>query len=176
MSIKYGLADHTTFEDMLNEALLLSDDSDIYIKLHPIAISEGGDAAHYTFEKLGEIASRENVFIIGFDVNPYSLFLPMDEVWVVSSGMGFEALMAKKKVRCFGVPFYSNWGQTQDYKLIDRRCKNRKLEEIFYVFYIILSRYVDPVLHESCELEDLIEYFERVLADSEQKTSYLKAV
>ena len=174
MSIKYGMADHTSFENMLDEALSLSDDCDIYIKLHPIAISEGGDAAHYTFEKLGEIASRENVFIIGFDVNPYSLISAMDEVWVVSSGMGFEALMANKKVRCFGVPFYSNWGLTQDYKLVERRCKNRGLEEIFYVFYIILSRYVDPVLHESCELEDLIQYFERVLVAGNQKTNNLE--
>ncbi len=163
MSIKYGMSDASTFDNMLDDALALSETHDVYIKLHPIAISEGGNAAHYTFERLGEIVERENVFVIGFDINPYSLIEPMDEVWVVSSGMGFEALLAGKQVRCFGVPFYSNWGLTIDYQLLNRRSVDRGLEEIFYVFYIMLTRYVDPVMHKSCELEDLIEYFERVL-------------
>ena len=38
----------------------------------------------------------------------------MDRVYVVSSTMGFEALLAGKSVTCFGMPWYAGWGATDD--------------------------------------------------------------
>ncbi|BDB27098.1 hypothetical protein CTP10_R45030 [Cupriavidus sp. P-10] len=159
MSIKYGSATDESFSAMLQEALDLGEEAEIIIKQHPCAISGGAHEAHFTAESLGPVARQKNVHLIGFDVNPYSLIEAVDEVWVVSSGMGFEALMAGKKVRCFGVPFYSNWGITQNQVDVPRRQRQRSLEEIFYVFYLILSRYVDPQTGKLCEVERLIEYF-----------------
>ncbi|MCT9012436.1 hypothetical protein N6G05_02595 [Cupriavidus gilardii] len=159
MSIKYGCANDDSFMSMLQSALDLGDQAEIIIKQHPCAISGGAHEAHFTIESLGDVARQRNVHLIGFDVNPFSLIEAVDEVWVVSSGMGFEALMAGKKVRCFGVPFYSNWGVTHDHVKIERRRRIRSIEEIFYIFYILLTQYVDPRTGRRCEVEDLIDYF-----------------
>ena len=159
MSIKYGSATDESFSAMLQAALDLGDEVEIIIKQHPCAISGGAHEAHFTAESLGSILKNNNVHLIGFDVNPYSLINAVDEVWVVSSGMGFEGLMAGKVVRCFGVPFYAQWGITQDEVTLERRTRQRSIEEIFYVFYLILSRYIDPETGKICELEKLVEYF-----------------
>lgn len=157
MSLKYGLADSATFTTMLNYACD-QDNVEIFIKQHPCAITGGEDQAHFTHKKLGEIAESENVHLIGFDINPYSLINAVDEVYVVSSGMGFEALMAGKSVTCFGVPFYSGWGITKDFGKVSRRTAHRSLEDVFYIFYLLLSVYVSPLSEERCELEELIDY------------------
>lgn len=160
MSIKYGLADEQSYWTMLNHALA-QEDVEIFIKQHPCAISGNPEEAHFTRASLGEIANRENIHLIAFDVNPYSLFDAIDEVYVVTSGMGFEALMANKKVHCFGGAFYSNWGITVDHVNISRRYKTRSLEEIFFIFYIVLTFYVNPATGKRCELEELIDYIEQ---------------
>ncbi len=165
MSIKYGNATDESFYVMLQTALDMGEGVEIVIKQHPCAITGGDDQAHFTAASLGAIAKRPNVHLIGFDVNPYSLINAVDEVWVVSSGMGFEALMAGKSVRCFGVPFYANWGVTKDEVKIDRRRQKRTVEEIFYVFYVLLSRYVDPDTGKICEIERLVEYFSQLSAE-----------
>lgn len=159
MSIKYGCASDDSFRNMLDTALAIGDDVKIVIKQHPCAINGDGNEAHFTASSLGEIAQRPNVQLIGFDVNPYSLIEAVDEVWVVSSGMGFEALMAGKPVRCFGLPFYANWGLTEDALICKRRGRRRSLEEIFHIFYIMLTRYVDPETGKAAPIEHLIDYF-----------------
>lgn len=164
MSIKYGSATDDSFLKMLKTAMDFGDDVEIIIKQHPCAISGSPDEAHFTVSSLGAAASRDNVHLVAFDVNPYSLINAVDEVWVVSSGMGFEALMAGKKVRCFGVPFYANWGVTQDYVEVPRRQNKRSVEEIFYAFYVMLSRYVDPRTGRLCEVETLVDYFSSMVA------------
>jgi len=163
MSIKYGAASDESFRLMLDTALELNE-VEIVIKQHPCAINGDDKQAHYTEAFLGTIAQRENVHLIGFDVNPYSLINAVDEVWVVSSGMGFEALMAGKPVRCFGVPFYAGWGLTEDCVDCERRSRNRSLEEVFHVFYVMLTRYVHPDTGEPAEIETIINYFAEQIA------------
>lgn len=158
MSIKYGMAEDDTFYVMLKEALTI-DNVEIIIKQHPCAITEGKQYAHYTDETIKFFNNAKNIHLIGFDVNPYSLLNEVDEVWTVTSGMGFEGLLAGKKVRCFGVPFYSNWGITDDIIKLERRHKKRTVEEIFYVFYILLSKYINPNTQNVCTLEELVDYF-----------------
>lgn len=159
LSIGYGAANDETFFKMLDAALSLGDDAQVVIKQHPCAISEGPHQAHFTAKSLGSIASQPNVHLIAFDINPYALIEAVDEVWVITSGMGFEALMARKPVRCFGAPFYASWGVTHDSNPIQRRKRKRSVEEIFYFFYILLSRYINPDTGKRCEIEQLIDYF-----------------
>lgn len=160
MSIKYGMASEKSFADMIAAAEALGADAEIIIKQHPCAITNGAHEAHYTRDRLGAFARQPNVHLIAFDVNPYSLMEAIDEVWVVSSGMGFEALMAGKSVSCFGVPFYSSWGFTTDMIPLPRRTRTRTLEEVFYVAYLWLTRYFDPVAGNVCELERLLDYIQ----------------
>lgn len=155
MSIKYGLSSEANFWEMLDTAV--DSGADVYVKQHPCAISGNPEEAHFTVESLKRDVRYNDVSLIGFEINPYSLIDEFDEVFVVTSGMGFEALLAGKKVTCFGAAFYSGWGITEDKVKVARRNRYRSIDEIFYVFYFVLSLYVNPKSGVRCELEELID-------------------
>lgn len=156
-SVASGLGSDAAFDQMLRDALRDCADCDILIKQHPDAI-KGGKSSYFSNEKIAFTQYMNNVFPILFDVNPYALFELVDEVYVVTSGMGFEALLAGKKVHCYGVPFYSGWGVTVDQQPLDRRSNTRSVEEIFHYAYIESSRYFNPHTGNICEVEDLVDY------------------
>lgn len=161
-SVASGLADEGSFEKMLNDALTLYPDADVIIKRHPDAI-KGGKSSYYSQDGLKSALTqhKHRIHLIDFDINPYSLFDAVDDVFVVTSGMGFEALMANKRVHCYGAPFYAGWGVTTDHALIPRRTRQRTLEEIFHFAYIECSRYVTPDSLAAVQIEELIEYIVR---------------
>lgn len=70
--------------------------------------------------------------------------------------MGFEALLAGKKVTCYGMPFYAGWGLTNDKLTIARRTQKRSVEEVFFIAYVLLSRYFSPKRENTCTIEELI--------------------
>ncbi|MFG0411959.1 hypothetical protein [Pseudomonas sp. FYR_11] len=156
-SVESGLGSEALFEKMLNDALREFSDHDIIIKQHPDAI-KGGKSSYYSNEKLAFAEYVDNVHPILFDVNPYSLFDQVDQVFVMTSGMGFEALMAGKKVRCYGMPFYAGWGLTEDVQNCVRRTRKASLEEIFHIAYIQLSRYFHPEENKIAQIEDIVDY------------------
>lgn len=156
-SVLSGMADDSTFRKMLQDAIHHYSDHDILIKQHPDAIL-GGKGSYFNNQSLAFIKNVDNVFLIDFDINPHALFDIVEEVHVVTSGMGFEALMAGKKVYCHGMPFYAGWGVTEDRIQLDRRARKRSLVEIFHFAYVDLSRYYSPDLGRACELEELVDY------------------
>jgi hypothetical protein len=165
-SIQWGRADDRTFSAMVKAASALSETHDILVKLHPDAIT-GGKPSCFGTPRFELFMEMPHVIPVTYDVNPYSLLDVVDETWVATSGMGFEALMAGKSVRCFGVPFYAGRGLTTDELLAPERTKTRSLEEMFYVAYLMLSRYVDPRINALCDLEQLIDYLADVSLGSE---------
>lgn len=157
-SVVSGLASEASFDSMLFDAIHERPDHDIIIKQHPDAIS-GGKLSYFTPERLAKIANlTPRLFPVAYEINPFALLDLAEEVWVGTSGMGFEALMAGCKVRCYGVPFYSGWGLTDDRQVMQRRNRTRSIEDLFYFAWIRLSRYVDPVSQNACEIEAVIEY------------------
>lgn len=151
MSIVRGLADSNTFDAMLNAAKIENPDADIIIKTHPDTIA--GRSGYLT-----HIIDEENIFVYKDEINPISLIQYVDKVYVCTTQLGFEALMCGKEVHVFGMPFYAGWGLTNDRQKCSRRIKKRTLEEIFYIAYIMYSKYVDPRKEGRCEIEDAIEY------------------
>lgn len=156
-SVISGLADEHSFERMLNDVMREYSKYDIIIKQHPDAI-RGGKSSYFNDKKLSFAKYKDNIHLINFDINPYSLFDIADEVFVVTSGMGFEALLAGKNVHCYGAPFYAGWGCTTDHITIPKRTRRRRLEEIFYFSYIESSRYYHPGRNEVVEVEELVDY------------------
>ncbi|VVO11996.1 hypothetical protein [Pseudomonas fluorescens] len=156
-SVASGLGSDMAFDQMLRDVFRNHADCDIIIKQHPDAI-KGGKSSYFSNEKLAFSHYMDNVHPILFDVNPFSLFDLVDEVYAMTSGMGFEALMAGKTVHCYGVPFYAGWGQTQDQQSVSSRTRVRSLEEIFHFAYIESSRYFHPVRNEVVEVEDVVDY------------------
>src|SRR3546814_19135396 len=69
----------------------------------------------------------------------------MDHVYVVTSTMGFEALLAGKPVTCFGLPWYAGWGPTDDRQICNRRAATRSIDELFAAAYFHYTRYIVPV-------------------------------
>lgn len=54
----------------------------------------------------------------------------VDEVHVITSLAGFEALLRGKKVVCYGLPFYAGWGLTEDIERCSRRNRKLQLDEL----------------------------------------------
>jgi len=61
----------------------------------------------------------------------------------MTSLVGFEALMRDLKVVCYGLPFYSGWGLTQDFHLIKRRTRKLSLNELVHATLIDYPLYMD---------------------------------
>lgn len=157
LSVEKGMADESSFSAMLQDAMRDQSGCDILIKQHPDAI-KGGKLSYLNNERLAFARYVDNVHVIDFDVNPYALLDLVDEVYVVTSGMGFEALMAGKKVRCYGIPFYAGWGLTSDRVALPRRTRRRSLEEVFHFAYIESSRYYHPAKATLVEVEELVDF------------------
>jgi len=72
-----------------------------------------------------------------------SVLLPeVDEVHVMTSLSGFEAVLRGKPVRCYGQPFYEGWGMTQDKAPIPRRTRRLERDALVAATLIRYPRYV----------------------------------
>ena len=152
MSVELGLASEQTFEEMLRAAIEENPNADIIIKTHPDT-KTGTRKGYYTGYE-----AKDNVYLMTEPINPISLIEYVDKVYVCTSQFGFEALMCNKEVHTFGMPFYAGWGLTKDRQVCSRRTNTRTLEEVFYIAYIIYSRYINPEKRGVCEIEDAIDY------------------
>jgi capsular polysaccharide export protein len=70
-----------------------------------------------------------------------------DEVHTMTSLVGFEGLLREMKVTCYGLPFYSNWGLTQDRHYLKRRNPNKNnaltIDELVAATLILYPRYIN---------------------------------
>ena len=76
------------------------------------------------------------------DVPMGELLGAVDEVHVITSLTGFEALLRGKRVTCYGQPFYSGWGLTQDMAPVARRVRVLSLEALIAGVLIRYPTYV----------------------------------
>jgi len=149
-SIAYGLANANSFTDMLKQAKADHPAAEIMVKIHPDVIA-GKKQGH-----LAELSCELGCTLLAEECNPWSVLDVVNEVYVVTSQLGFEALLAGKRVHCFGMPFYAGWGLTQDYHICERRSVERSLESVFYAAYISYCRFIDPESGQRCEIEDTL--------------------
>jgi len=148
-SITYGLADTSTFARMLKVAKYENPSKRILIKTHP-GVTAGVAYGHFDF-------NEPSVEFVTETVNPWKLLENAEKVYTVSSGMGMEALLAGKKVRCFGMPFYAGWGLTDDELYVDRRSAVISLENLFSAAYLEYPTYYDPYIDEITTFERAVE-------------------
>jgi len=80
----------------------------IVIKTHP-ETRGGHRSRHFTQEHC-----NERISICDAPVSPWTLLDGAVAVYVVSSQMGFETIIAGHKPVVFGQPFYSGWGLSDD--------------------------------------------------------------
>lgn len=86
--------------------------------------------------------------------DPVALIAACDEVWTMTSLLGFEALIRGKPVTCLGAPFYAGWGLTTDLGPVPaRRVARPDLDQLIHATLISYPRYYDPVSRLPCPVE-----------------------
>ncbi|WP_429188980.1 capsular polysaccharide biosynthesis protein [Aeromonas veronii] len=164
LSIPGALACNADFLAMVAAARRNHPGAHLLLRTHPdTRIGKKSGVLARLAQKLPELADLE---IVSEPCHPHLLFKMVDAVYTVSSQLGFEALLLGKPVHCFGMPFYAGWGLTHDSKLCMRRVLARadeavSLPQLVAAALIRYPRYVDPVLGERCEVEDVVELLAR---------------
>ncbi|MFM5566443.1 capsular polysaccharide biosynthesis protein [Aeromonas veronii] len=164
LSIPGALASEADFLVMVAAARRNHPGARLLLRTHPDTRfgKKRGVLARLT-QKLPELADLE---IVSEPCHPHLLLKRVDTVYTVSSQLGFEALLIGKPVHCFGMPFYAGWGLTHDSKRCERRVLARadgaiSLPQLVAAALICYPRYVDPVLGERCEAEDVVKLLAR---------------
>ena len=153
LSIVMGGADAGCFQRMLQAALTNHPDHLIVVKVHPDVI-HGRARGHFSPREL----DHPRIHLSADGLHPAALLEHADAVYVVSSQMGFEALLWGRPVHCFGMPFYAGWGLTQDrHPSPTRRQHGASLEALVHACLIDSVRCIDPHRHAACEIEELMQ-------------------
>ena len=155
MSVLLGGASADTFAAMLAAARAENPQATIYVKTHP-EVTSGRKGGYLT-----QVQDDERTVVLRRAINPLSLIEQMDRVYVVTSTMGFEALLVGKPVTVFGMPWYAGWGATDDRQTCSRRTRKRSVEELFAAAYFHYTRYLDPVTHQRGTIFDVIDWLVR---------------
>ena len=153
-SIRFGMADESSFQRMLAAALNENPTSTVLLKVHP-EVMAGQKRGYFDLECTARLP---RVRIIGQDAHPVNLIEHAEAVYVVTSQMGFEGLLWGKRVRTFGMPFYAGWGLTQDDRPAPDRRKPVGLENLVHAALVAYPRYVDLETGQRCEVERVIEW------------------
>lgn len=152
MSVSLGGASAETFTSMLAAARAENPQATIYVKTHP-EVSSGRKGGYLT-----HVQDDDRTVVLRQVINPLSLIRQMDRVYVVTSTMGFEALLAGKMVTVFGMPWYAGWGATDDRQGCARRTRIRSVDELFAAAYFHYTRYLNPVTHQRGTIVDVIDW------------------
>lgn len=177
MAVKYGRANESDFQQMLDAAIGENPDAQIWVKTHPDVIS--GKKKGYLTD-LHRYGNRIRLF--AEDVNPISLLNRIDKVYCVTSQMGFEALLLGKPVITFGIPWFAGWGVTEDrHPDIDvlkrsQRRENRSFLQLFAAAYLQYSRYINPYSGKVGTIFDVIDYLSKAKILNQRLSGHLYCV
>jgi len=150
-SVRFGGMQQADFEQMLQLAVAEHSANNVVVKVHPDVLA--GRKQGY----LSDLALQLGVKLISEDIPSHRL-KQCKVAYTGTSLYGFELLMRDVPVVCFGQPFYSGWGLTEDKKPVERRVVTRSLLEVFIAAYIIYPTYVDPVTGKVSTLEATIDH------------------
>jgi capsular polysaccharide export protein len=159
-SIRLGAGQVCTNLGLLTAAAQANPGARLIFKPHPDVESglRPGQIADQDLAGLADVVARR--------ADPLSLIAACDEVWTMTSLLGFEALIRGKPVTCLGAPFYAGWGLTRDLGPVpDRRRRaadghplpRPDLLHLVHAALIGYPRYFDPVSHRPCPPEVVVE-------------------
>lgn len=149
-------------EAMLSAALAENPNAQILVKTHPDVVA-GKKKGYLT---TGSELANSRVLLWAEACSPLYLLKQVDQVYVYTSQMGFEALLLEKPVQCFGLPWYAGWGLTTDrhpesYELSARRTPNKKLWQLFAAAYLQYVRYRHPDFNQRGDIFDVMPWLVR---------------
>lgn len=153
-SIEKCGASAETFARMLSAAKTDHPNSRIVIKTHP-ETQNGHRAGHFSTAD-----TSDRVTLIDHPIAPQDLFEAAKAVYVVSSQLGFEAILAGHRPNVFGQPFYMGWGLSQDYAPLARRTRTLSREQMFAAAMILYPTWYDPTRDQQCGLAHVLDQLE----------------
>ncbi|UUV07164.1 capsular polysaccharide biosynthesis protein [Ruegeria sp. YS9] len=135
--------------DLLQKAREANPDAILIYKPHPDVEAGLRD---------GQIDAESLADLVVTRTDPASLLTQMDEVWTMTSLLGFEALLRGVKVTTLGAPFYAGWGLTTDLDTVPvRRGARPSLMGLVHATLIDYPRYFDPITRQPCPVEVAVE-------------------
>lgn len=150
-SIRLGAGAERTNLSLLQRTRTENPDAVILYKPHP-DVEAGLRPGALPAEATARLAD-----LVLSQTDPVSLIASVDEVWTITSTLGFEALLRGKAVTCLGAPFYAGWGLTRDLGPIPaRRTARPTLAALAHAVLIAYPRYVDPVSGLPCPPEVIV--------------------
>ncbi|MGE0081906.1 MAG: capsular polysaccharide biosynthesis protein [Thiohalomonadaceae bacterium] len=135
-SIHYGAAELRTNLGLLQAVRRANPDAWVVYKPHPDVLAglrRAGVDEDEAVRWCDEIVE---------DVPMQVMLDAVDEVHVLTSLAGFEALLRGREVTCYGNPFYAGWGLTRDMAPIARRTRHLSLDELVAGVLILYPAYV----------------------------------
>ncbi|MBB5723292.1 capsular polysaccharide export protein [Loktanella ponticola] len=149
-SIKCGAGNIKTNRDLLIAARNANPAAVILYKPHPDVEAGLRDGA------IPDAADYADAILT--DTNPIAALTLVDDVWTMTSLLGFEALLRNKTVVCTGMPFYAGWGLTDDRGApCPRRAATPDLTALVHATLIRYPRYFDPKTGQACPVEIVVE-------------------
>jgi capsular polysaccharide export protein len=152
LSVAYGGAGVAGNLDLLKRVRAAEPDAFIVYRPHP-DVQAGLRKGH-----LSDAAVLEQADAIDVGSPLMALVQAVDEVHVLSSLTGFEALMRDRPVSVHGMPFYAGWGLTRDLAPPNpRRGRQLTLDQLVAAALILYPLYLDPVTRLPCGPEIMVE-------------------
>lgn len=148
-SVVLAAGDINTNEALLTAARAANRSARIAYKPHPdveAGLRKGG---------VGDPVGCGLADAVWRDKDPISAIRAVDEVWTMTSLLGFEALLHGVNVTCTGRPFYAGWGLTTDVTVA--RNAPVTLDGLVHATLIDYPRYFDPVSGLASTPEVIVE-------------------
>lgn len=155
-SIAFGAADADRFRRMLEAALDEHPGARVLLKVHPDVLA-GLKRGHFAPGSLPRGAASR-IRWVAAPVHPPELLARVAAVYVVTSQMGFEALLWDRPVRCFGMPFYAGWGLSRDDQAAPGRRGAATLEQLVHAALVEYPLCLDPQTGLPCTPETLVHW------------------
>jgi capsular polysaccharide export protein len=148
-SVRTGTTQVRTNLDLLRTVRAAHPNAVIVYKPHPDV--EAG-------LRIGKIDTTGLADVVANHSDPITVLDQIDEVWTMTSLLGFEALLRGVKVTTLGAPFYAGWGLTDDLGAIpERRSARPDLMGLVHATLIDYPRYFDPLTGQICPVEIAVD-------------------
>jgi capsular polysaccharide export protein len=165
-SIRLGTCEVKTNLDLLKAVRARHPNAFLIYKPHPDVV------AGLRKRGSGDELAAQWVDEVLVDASPTQLLEQIDEVHVMTSLLGFEALLRNIRVVCHGQPFYSGWGLTEDVYPVTRRTRRLTIDELVIGALLNYPSYLNPSTERPCAPEQALDELLRWKAKSAGETPW----
>ncbi|MFK7993432.1 MAG: capsular polysaccharide biosynthesis protein [Granulosicoccus sp.] len=151
-SVRLGGMNAESFDALLDRAIDENPEARVVVRTHPDVVA--GRRKGY----LQERARMHGIPVSASADNPIPWMKRSSVVYVGTSQLGYEALLCGCTVKVGGKPFYAGWGLTEDFQSLDRRVRQRSVDQLFHATHVQHAKYCCPVTGKRWNLHECLEH------------------